>query len=1015
MQTGLSKYADTHSPIFEDMKIRDLLELKDGTPIILNEDHSISVVFEYFGVNIPAKEAEGYIRSKLLHRFDKLFADIQETKITISFTKFFGAEKEVEIPEGALVHEIERIKKYNNSARERCIKSERFFASVNIAPSREREVGKIKLALINTKLFLNKELTKDEKYMINRAAFSDMENRTVAISRISGALKDTLTECDIRYKMPSNKQELFNILLTFSLPRDHNEVEIKYDSSESVRRQIFSSEKIRRSHKGFFLNGYFHRVYTLDDLPEYNVYFGELEQTLLSMPYEFFYTISTSSLSKTETDKVFAATWRKKKIADMEWGKNQKRVDKEERDLETEEEVAIEDGTSLSRVSAMIVIKVPEYRVEEECQKQSISFERYIDDLDHELKTRYFKDFGNSRWQPEENGHFYFFSKAFIGCNSTFSEDSLLVETKRSDVPFLIPFTSLARRDLRQDGLSFYYSKSSNSGVPGGAIAFDHFDKRLKAPNWEIFGSTGSGKSVLIQSLMTAFMGKRFQGSDVIIRGTDIGGAVGSYEKFVEMYGGKILRFKGRQKPNINILSEINPEKSRPKEDFLKKVSEEIIYEKLNGGSDSITHEESLNLAREIYGNLSNREDEDYKMNKDFLYYFKDVCSERFDVKLSLSKEEEEMVKLSPGNCLPEEDDLDFIMMLMDTFLTPGSRPGGGFEDGIIDEDFISSVVLKTYELLGDRFPSISDVRDTLEKINDIEEPDPSITNMIESLGNWTRDGKYPYFDLPTNVEFDNPVIIADMNDLISSDSDKVSKISSAYVNIITKIFVDDLFRKRDKARMFLGDENWKVAKSSPKMRGFLESIKRLARKYGFFNINATQGALDYAPFPDFMSAVKENTFGYLIPGMDSSSVDKVCDYYGWGDGIREKLKKDVGLKETDDGRGGTRKSFGRALMIMKANSGVEDCLVDNILTPTEFQLYHSDDEEGAIHTFYLKRREMGIAERIEFIKSEKYAFDDELLDYLKSSGKQDVVFRIEKIRKEREEEENKKDNILDF
>lgn len=1014
MQTGLDKYSETHSPIFEDIKIRDLIELKDGTPVVLNDDHSISIVFEYFGVNIPAKDVEGYIRSKLMHQFNLLFSDIQETKTTVSFTKFFGAEKEVPVPEGALPHEEERIKKYNHSVREKLVKSERFFASVNIAPSREREVGRIKLAIINTKLFLNMNLSKEDKFIMNRAAFSDMDKRTTNLTRTAEKLRDALTECEIRYKMPVNKQDLFNTLVVFTIPRDHNYLDLKYDPTESVRRQIFGGEVLRRSHKGFSLNGYFHRVYTLDELPEYTTAFGELESKLLNLPYEFFYTISASSLSKTETDKVFAATWRKKKIQDMEWGKNSKRTDKEDRDLEAEEEIAIEKGTELSRISATIVVKVPEYKVQEECRKQDISFERYVDDLDHELKTRYFKNFGNSRWQAEENGHFFFFSRSFIGSHSTFSQDALIVETKQSDVPFLIPFTSLARRELRRDGLSFYYTKSHTSGIPGGAVAFDHFDDRLQAPNWEIFGGTGSGKSVKIQSLITSFMARRFSGADVIIRGTDIGGAVGSYEKIVEVYGGKILKFKGRQKPNINILSEISPEKSRPKEKFLHEVAEDVVYpvvsEKVN-----IEKEEAVGFCRDIYAKLTEREAEDYNMGRDFSFYLTDFIEDKYDVKISMSEDQKDFVKLRPGNCLPEEDDLEFIMLLMDIFLTPGSRPGGGFEDGVIDEDFVSRVIVKTYEIFDDRFPTISDIKDTLERINQDGEEDPVISNMIDSLSNWTKEGKYPFFDLPTNIDFDSSIIIADMNDLISAEADKVNKISAAYVNIINKIFIEDLFRKRDKARMFLGDENWKVAKSSAKMRDFLESIKRLARKYGFFNINATQGGLDYAAFPGFARAVKENTFGYIIPGMKSSQVDEVCDYYAWGDNIREKLRKEVGLKETDDGMGGTRKSFGRALMILVTNSGDEDVLVDNILTPTEFEVYHSDDQEGAIHTFYKKRRGLGINDIVKLVVSKEYAFDDELLDYLKSSGKERVVNKIERIRKADEAAKAKNSNFIDF
>lgn len=1002
MQTGLSDYKNYHSSAFEDVSIKDILELKEGIPVILNDDYSITAVIEYYGVNIESKDTENYLRGRVLRQFSILFKDIQETRTTISFTKLFGADTQVEVPEGALEHEAERIKFFNKNVKNRSIKAERFFAMVNIYPAKSQDISKFKLAVLNTKMFLGVELKEEERILLTKAAFEDIEKRSLSIVRCIDNLKKVFNECSINYKGVISKKDLFDVLRSFTLPRDANSLESRLDENQSIRAQLFNGEKVVRSHKGFFLNGYFHRVYTLNELPEENVYLGELEKTLLSLPYEFAYTLSVTPLSKDETDKVFKSTWRKKKIQDLQWGVNEKRANKEDRDLEREENIAIENGTELARLSVTLVVKVPEYIVDEDCRTQDITFERWVDDFDHDIKTRHFKEFGRSIWQAEERGHFYFFSKSLGGIGSIFSPDSLTLETKQLDIPFLIPLTSVSRRDLRQDGISFYYHRSANDGTPGGIVRFDHFDSRLNAPNYEIFGSTGSGKSVLIQSILTSFMARRFNGASPIIRGTDIGGAVGSYEKIVEVYGGQIWKFKGRQKPNINLLGEINPEKSKPKEKHLIKVRD-LLRKELSSVGVNVPEQEVEGLCRDIYSSLSNREVEDLRLKRDFSYYLKDFAEDKYGVTLDPSEELVELAKLKPGNCLPEEDDFSFIMTILDIMLSPGSSVGGAFENGSIDMDFISESLETAYIVKDDGFPTLSDYKDVIDGVVERDEgKNPSLIGISRSLANWVKSGKYPYFDLPTNVDLSAGIIIADLNDLIKNDT--IDKIGAAYVSIINKIFVEDLYSKSDKARMFLGDENWKVAKSSTMMRSFQESIKRLARKYGFFNVNATQGGLDYAPFPSFLAAVKNNTFGYIIPGAMASDVDQLCSFYGWGEAIRKQLKEEVGLKETDDGLGGKRKSFGRALLInVTSSNDIESVLIDNVLTKTEFEIYHSDAQEGRIHTFYKKVKGLGINERIKKIRSLEYAFDDELLQFLIESDAQRVIAKIREIRKRRD------------
>lgn len=1004
-QIGLDKYRNHSSPVFEDISIKDIIEIEGGVPATLNNDHSISLVIEYFGINVGSKDIEGFIKPKILKQFNSLLTESQGTKVTFNFVKFFGKDDEVEIPKEALIHEKERMKLYNKNIQDKNVKKERFFACVNIFPEKTNDISQVRLAIINTKMFLGGKISDEDNAILTRSALSDIDKRVVSVKRIMDKLKDVLNECGVSYKAPVTKQDLFNIILNFTLPRDYGNISVNYDEYESTRAQIFNSEKVSRSHKGFFLNGYFHRVYSMDKLPRENVYFGQLEDKLLTMGYEFYYSLSVCALSKKETDKVFASTLRRKRIDDIRWGQNKKRQIKETQEIEKEEDIAIEQGTELSRGSAILVVKIPEWQIEEKCREARISFERYVDDLDAELKSKKFDQFGGSSWQAEDYGHFLFYSKTLIGSSTLFSDDALVFETKQTDIPFLIPLRSLARRDLRRNGVSFYYSESEANGTPGGTIAFDHFDKSLQAPNCEIFGGTGSGKSVLIQSLLTAFMSKRFDGADVIIRGTDIGGATGSYEKITEIYGGEVWKFKGKQKPNINILKEINPEKARPKEYFLKKVSKKI-HKLLLDHDIEITESETKNLCRDMYSEMSERDNDDLASNRGLREIIFDLVDGKYKKEIDVSDELIEEIKLRPGNCLPESDDLNFILSLMDIFLTPGANPGGGFGDGSIDIDFVSDAILRCYELKNDDFPDISDFRDMLIDLQGEDSEDSLLSYMIRSLSNWTREGKYPFFDLPTNVNLESSIIIADLNDLIKNET--IDKIGAAYVAVINKIFMEDLYAKFNHARMFLGDENWKVAKSSKMLRDFQEGIKRLARKYGFFNVNATQGGLDYAPFPSFLKAVKNNTFTYFVAGVVPSEIDELCSFYGWGEDIREKLREEVKLKETDDGKGGKRVSFGRAIMINQKKGGQESVLIDNILTPIELEIYHTDADTSRIHAFYKSRKKMNLTERIDFMREKKHLFDNELIDYLSKSGQDKLVTSI---LEERRIEENKGDD----
>jgi hypothetical protein len=986
---------DSKTGIHDDYQLQDIVDIGNNNLIVFNHDGTVSRLIEFFGKNNSSfgeVEYESFFSSLY-----PVIASFDTKETTVQFVMVKDVAKKVETHNEMPKHLTERQNSYNSFVDGGVMYHKRFFLSISFTPSNAKSVGFVKRNSRIIKNVLFDGLTSRDRQEIYEEKQWDIKNRVQKLDRAIDIVKQTLTANKVRWKVMKNKQEYWDVLQKFTRPSKSRVDSIAIDSDvESPAQTLFSGVTAETSKYGFFLDKYYHRVYTIDRLPQATVFGDSLTTTLLSAPYEMIYQVNLRAMSFEETNKHFSRKISESKLQQL---KNDGAIENDY-SLDVNQNKAVEAAIKAAEIgevgiqtSVNLTLKVPENEVKRVFESEGLSEREYCERLDDSLAHSVFGQFGSSEWIAEDCMHWQNFI-ANLPCSSSLYSDSFKTETIMPlEVPYLLPLFDIRRDDLTHDGVNHLYLDVSQ-GTPRGILPFDLFDSTLNAFNYLIFGSTGMGKSVLINLLVSMVMAKKYtKNTKPITRIIDIGGdgQVGSFKKIVKLFDGEEINFSKLDKPHIQIL-EVKPEQSIATPEHLVVVAKKIMKAT---GLDDI--ENVKLLAGQVFGELIDMPIADRK---------KTAAIDKI-IKGSFNSDPgkiRDFFILKPGQCEPNSEDFNIIMSLFSVMVAPESSIGSGFAGAGIDHDAFSSLIQSAYRKTPKRFPRISDVIAIAKDLSSDIENDP-FQPIVKAVSKWSLEsGVYKFFDQETNVNFDNPFIVFDLNGI---KRDK--KLQIIYTTIINKIIDDDMYNKFGVPRLKVMDENWELMKISKEMSESYIGAMRKARKYKFATISATQGPMDYfADDPSIGEAIIGNAQATIFCGFsdsDTVSIQRAAETYNVPLGAQPELSN-LGVKTmiTDDGR--EINTHARAMMLLNRKGGRECYLVDNLLSKFEYMLYSSSADDNLILSFLQDQRgAASVLDAIDMVVCDAHIWDDELVEFLNRSNAESAAKDILAKRKAVEKE----------
>ena len=769
------------------------------------------------------------------------------------------------------------------------------------------------------------------------------------------------SSCELSPLSKREFEELYFVLLN---PGKHKDECPAFDDNESFRRQLMiKSGEVKENSKSFIYGDYLHRSYVLNSVSHANNICGSDIRALLDSPYEYIYSIHFRILSREESLKV---TERKLLIANI---KNQTSTGgtsvQDDRDLGHTENIIArfnEEDRILCELAATLTVMIPESRFRKMCRDGYMDSGEGVEQIDMSLKNNVFSKIADSSWTGY-SGQWASFCYSLPSCspiNAVFTET--IMESPGA-LPYLLPLYMNQRTDIKYHGFNHFFKDD------GGIIPFDVFDNKLPSWVYLIFGNMGMGKYVTINLLISMlYSSKIASGKNPVIRGLDFGGQAGSYYKLSKLLNGQIFNFATAKKPSIQIM-ELSENNKYPTPDKIDSVMNFLI----GHGVEEYELEESVIEFYERRFTYEGRLTDEIEIN---------IARELFKQSLEVTTQFVRICKMAPGECEPNVDYMNMLMGTIEIMLSPDP------DEVVIDyeRDGIINLIQALYRTTPGRFPYLLDFKQALEKVVDDDSP------LIGRLSKWTRDGSFKMFDRDSDVKFDNDFLIFDMYGL-----ENQKQLKRIYTLMITKLIEDDMYKKMDRQRMFLGDEIWSVL-DTPAMVDMLYAFSKTSRKYKFAVALATQLPTDLFKAGETAgNNIISLATNYIFCGFtDINTINETAARYNLNEGTRNELSK-MGVKTT---KFGPVEKYSKFLMVSNRFDGRKINIYNSYLSPFEYQLNSSSKEDNAIIRFYTEIKGMEVVNTIRKIIDRLHLGDDELKTYLRSNNHIDAYDSIIKDEK---------------
>jgi hypothetical protein len=290
-------------------------------------------------------------------------------------------------------------------------------------------------------------------------------------------------------------------------------------------------------------------------------------------------------------------------------------------------------------------------------------------------------------------------------------------------------------------------------------------------------------------------------------------------------------------------------------------------------------------------------------------------------------------------------------------------------------------MVRESYRRTPGRFPTLSDLVNVADEM--MRNTDGSMAGsgkFLIKLKNWTREGSYPMFDLPTNINVENDIILADLKGL-----ENEPQLQVVYTMLLSDIFNDKMYFTRDRRKLMVRDEAWSLMKNARARDYFVEDL-RTARKNGFATISISQLPNDYMrPDPDVGRAIMSNMQVNIFCKFESDSICKeIGQEYGLNDEIVNEMKG-LGVIKEIQADGSYKAAYSKFMMVM----GRSVYILKNLLHPFEYNLYSSSADDNSIVDYYMKktRRFESLEDTLWFMARRQHIGDEGLATHLEQAG----------------------------
>lgn len=954
------------SSIYDDLSLYKILRTNKNRTVIIHNDGGSSVIIPFEGLNNTSMNEESF--ESMFERMKTSIDSINPELFTITFTMVrdsnVGQEDTSKFPSFLRP----RAEFLNNLSDNYMLFINKFYITIHC-----RTVTEIKENIV-MKIYNNYIKHKnDHQYLYNKA-MDGMEKRISSLFEVMDLVLDMMNDIGCKARIIEKEEEYYSILQEFTRPNKNKIEKIKVDSNDpahSPRQQLFSGVRAKVSKKDFMLDDYYHKVYTLDRSPR-KMIFGKSVEVLESFPAEFIYSISFRTATMKESLDKFKMESFKTRAAE---GNNETAL-VEDRTLTAESQrisrsydrFAYGDSVGII-VSANFVLRVKESFIEKLKRIKQLTREEIIRGYDNDLMKNVFAKFGLSEWVNEENTQWKVFCQCIPGMGNIYNIAFKTLFITSDNIPYFLPLYDNKRSHVIHNGTNHFVDKKGNR------VDFDLMDKTMPAWNYSISGQTGSGKSVLVNAILTMqFAEMAFnKGRGPVICILDVGGDRGSYMKFMNIVKGTQINLSRTVKPAIQMF-ELIPDRSAPKANKIKEIARYLLGEsdKHNMGYDIGIMEK---MVYEFYmakmdASVEELEDPIFIRRK-FQEVFGFPEDESYRAKLALK----------PGECLPDTKKINVIMAVLDIILSSNPKEVDGFSHFEFDE--VLEIVQETYKQTEGRYPLMSDLYRVAETMVDVSEA-PSARKLLTKIKQYTKEGPYNMFDRETTINLENDVVLADLKGLESEPN-----LQAIYTLLISQLFNDKMYFIRNRRKIIIRDEAWSLMQNE-RARKFMMNDLRTARKNGFATIAISQLPTDYMN-PDATDgrAIINSMQVNIFCKFDTMSV---CREIGDEYRLSEEMVQEMSTLGVQKNRQGVP-THSKFMMLI----GKEVYVLNNYLHPFEYQLYSSSADDNAIIDYYLHEIKLynNLEDVLWYISEGKHIGDKGLIEYLTKAGATNMIARV--------------------
>jgi hypothetical protein len=608
---------------------------------------------------------------------------------------------------------------------------------------------------------------------------------------------------------------------------------------------------------------------SMEDAPDPNQWFSSFEiDKILKLgikpgvsilPYSGTYTVAWSSLTRDKANQIFkikntiASGMRSNQSGMFE----DRQADMEAEDIDRMYDEFLTSRSDMVRGSITYTLSIPLEFIKNFFDLNSPTEQELLKSIVRRLKTD-LEDIGFSKWAVEKGTYYPTWINLIPGAIRNVDGVQYIPRSYLSlkGILHLIPFYSTIGPDQKEfNGANYFITDESSIFI------FDHFSKNNgTAANFSVCGSTGSGKSVTVQSLI--MMNEK---KDPNIMVLDFGGGnIGSWTKLCDVWGGCELKFGSARPPRINPF-ELAEADSFPN---TRKRREICLW--LGIDADNLENHSDI---ENVYVYL--RADDNFRTPK---HIRQEAVAQRCSAFKGKTFEETwSILTLRPGYTRPGEKGAASIKMILELLLANNVEEDGPTDNpwSTFSQDDINEAILELYENYlpqanhPEYWPTLGSFRSALESLRGKRLSNTDKWGMgdiaeygllMSRLSNYCQDGIDNFMDGQTNVNIrQRKMVNGEMREVPASFIlADMAGISSKRKLAIYMITINDYMSNilynsgGEKRGIIIRDEAWLFMRSKI-AAPYLEADYRLARKYGFSVITIAQN------YSDFKSAVLQN------------------------------------------------------------------------------------------------------------------------------------------------------------